>query len=71
MISSDISLLRAMPPNPTLRRSTSAPMSNVMISSSKQATSNRASSRRHYQLDGLAMSDPPGRAAKPAPVGLV
>src|SRR5262245_8350687 len=69
MISSESSLLGAMPPRPTLRESTSAPISKVIVSSSRHASSSRASSRRPYQRDSVAISGPPGRSAAPS-VGL-
>src|SRR5215831_2482364 len=55
MMSSESSLLGAMPPRPMLRRSTSAPISKVISSSRKHASSVRASSRRPYQWDSVAM----------------
>src|SRR5262245_64033964 len=69
MISSESSLLGAMPPRPTLRESTSAPISKVIVSSSRHASSSRASSRRPYQRDSVAISGPPGGSAAPS-VGL-
>src|SRR5262245_66263992 len=58
-----------MPPRPTLRESTSAPISKVIVSSSRHASSSRASSRRPYQRDSVAISGPPGGSAAPS-VGL-
>src|SRR5262245_49219671 len=59
MMSSESSLLGAMPPSPTLRSSTSAPMSNVIVRSRRQASSVSASSRRLYQWASLAMPGTP------------
>src|SRR5215813_6716513 len=69
MMSSDISLLGAMPPRPMLRESTSAPISNVMMSSSRHASSSRRSSRRPYHWDSFAISRLPARSAE-ASIGL-
>src|SRR4051794_29863983 len=61
-MSSEASLLGAMPPKPTLRRSTSAPISSVIISNRRHASSSRVSSRRPYQRDSLAISRPCARS---------
>src|SRR5262245_25106445 len=64
MISSDSSLLGAMPPRPMLRSSTSAPINSVIASSSRHASRSRTSSRRPYQLDSRAIT---GRVATSGP----
>src|SRR5215470_12343032 len=64
MMSSDISLLGAMPPRPMLRDSTSAPISNGMISSRRHASRSKRSSRRPYHLDSFAISRLPARSAQ-------
>src|SRR5262249_201141 len=58
-MSSESSLLGAMPPSPILRSSTSAPMSSVIVRSRRQASSVIASSRRLYQWASLAMPGTP------------
>src|SRR5262245_24481919 len=63
MMSSDSSLLGAMPPRPTLRRSTSAPMSNVIVRSRRHARMMSASSRRPYRSDSVAIAACPRTAS--------
>src|SRR5215813_10179639 len=53
-MSSDTSLLGGMPPSPTFRKSTSAPIISVMTSKSPQARLSIASSRRPYQRERVS-----------------
>src|SRR6476469_8251561 len=56
---SHTSLLQAMPPSPTLRKVTSAPISNVMARSSTHARNINTSSRRPKMRDMPSMVSPP------------
>src|SRR5262249_23174425 len=66
-MSSESSLLGGMPPSPTLRRSTSAPIISVMTSSSPQASTSIASSSRPYQRERVSMKAACSSACAPSP----
>src|SRR5215472_16638100 len=68
-MSSDSSLLGGMPPRPTLRSSTSAPIMSVMIRRSRQATVSMPLNTWPYQRERVSMVAACSEFALPLPAG--